>query len=365
MSLEIILPKWVKIKQAISSHSSHQEISRMTSPLDLGTVAHAVMGSTFKRADRFRDALMESFRTDRKSLDPEDIHQMRVSLRQLRSCLQIFRPHIRLEKAAQEPMVKAFAQSLGAVRDLDVLQDKLQTQYLPALPDAEQNQLQNISHHLQRKRSQYLDTLERKLRSDRYQQFKTAYRTWLKAPQFKGNAHHSFTFLAPDLLLIGLSEWLQHPGWFVATIIVTSIAEGETYRPIPMESLEIETLRSQETEFHALRKCIKQFRYQLVLLSPFLEESSAASLTALGGENIVSSLKTFQEILGNLQDLAVIRELVNTFLDRKRLPKTTLKVALQRLDQDYLSLWQQWQPIQAEYLSPAFRLELRQRVARI
>ena len=324
--------------------------------VSLGTVAHAIIGSTFKRADRFRDAILQS---DPKTLDPEHIHQMRVSLRQLRSGLQIFRPHLCLAKAAQEPAVKAFAQSLGIVRDLDILQDQLKTHYLPTLPTSEQHHLQKMLRQLGHKRTRSLNTLYHRLRSDRYQQLKRAYRTWLKSPQFSNaantanTAHLSFAFLAPDIVLTSLSQWLQHPGWFVATI-----AEGGIYTPTL--ELNLAELRAQEREFHALRKGIKQLRYQLTLLSPFLEETAATSVT-----EIVTPLKEFQDLLGQLQDLAVIRSVVEAFLKRKRLPPETLQTCLQQLDQAYLALWQQWQPLQAQYLSPTFRFELRQQVARL
>ena len=319
--------------------------------VSLGTVAHAIIESTFTRADRFRDAILKA---DSKTVDPEDIHQMRVSLRQLRSALQLFEPHLRLAKAAQEPMVKAFAQCLGMVRDLDILQDQLKTHYLPTLPTAEQHHLQKMLHQLGQKRTRSLQTLYHRLHSDRYQQFQKAYRTWLKSPQFTNTAHTaqvSFAFLAPDLVLMSLSQWLQHPGWFVATIV-----EGWIYSP--SLELNLADLHAQEREFHGLRKCIKQLRYQLTLLSPFLGETAAASLTT-----IVTPLKDFQEILGQLQDLAVIRGLVEAFLHQKKLSPATLKTCLERLDREYLALWQQWQPLQSQYLSPAFRFELRQRVS--
>jgi CHAD domain-containing protein len=328
----------------------------VTAEVSLGTVAHAIIGSTFQRADRFREAILHA---DPKRLDPEDIHQMRVSLRQLRSALQLFRPHLRLPKAAQEPVVKALAQCLGAVRDLDILQDHLTTHYLPALPPAEQRHLQKMMRQWERQRTRSLDTLYHRLQSDRYRHFQKAYRTWLKSPRFStvpsayatNPAQLSFVFLAPDIVLTRLSQWLQHPGWFVATI-----AEGGLYTPTP--ELNLADLRAQEPEFHALRKCMKQLRYQLTLLSPFLGETTAARLTA-----IVTPLKEFQDILGHLQDLAIIRKLVEAFLQAKGLSPDRLQTALQRLDQDYLALWQHWQPIQAQYLSPAFRFELRQQVA--
>ncbi|MEY2979579.1 MAG: CHAD domain-containing protein [Prochlorotrichaceae cyanobacterium] len=333
--------------------TSQQETVRATP--SLSTVLHSIVGSTFKRADRFREAILDSQDNDRKPLDPEDIHQMRVSLRQLRSCLQVFQHHLHLEKPAEEAVVKSLAKVLGAVRDLDILQEQFQEQYLPRLPETEQDLLQKMLRQWQRKRARRLQVLYDRLDSDSYRRFKKAYRRWLKEPQFSNQADLSFHVLAPDILLSVLCQLLQHPGWFVATIA----AEG-SYAPLPLSQICLRDLRHQEVAVHDLRKGIKQLRYQLVLLSPFLDEGAATSLNA-----IVNALKTFQDILGNLQDLAVIRHLLTAFLQQKGLQPEALQTCFQILDQEYLALWQQWQPHQTQYLSPTFRFELRQHFAEL
>ena len=324
----------------------------------LGGVIQDVIGQSFKRADRFRLAISQA-----ENPDPEDIHQMRVSLRQLRSCLQAFRPILLLSKPAQEESVKALAKLLGGVRDLDILQEQLKDRYLPHLPESEQVYVLKILRKLSQKRQDRLRILIQDLKSDRYRQFKRSYRDWLRSPQFRspqdgGNANVSFSLILPDLLLPLLSQLLQHPGWCVGTQIeANSLSE----KPEQLnDTFTLKDLQAEETQVHDLRKRIKQMRYQITLLTPFTESDQQSVLTA-----IAADLKHLQESLGALQDLAIIRGVLRSFLARKGVAVDALEYCFTQLDEEQWSLWQGWQPIQQRYLNPAFRCELRQQFAQL
>src|SRR5581483_10955800 len=72
-----------------------------------------------------RDALIANDPGVRRG-DPDAVHDMRVALRRLRSTLHTFRPA--LDTARTEPLreeLKWLGQVLGAVRDNDVLAEKL------------------------------------------------------------------------------------------------------------------------------------------------------------------------------------------------------------------------------------------------
>jgi len=325
------------------------------SECSLGGVVQEVIGQSFKRADRFRSAIGQG-----EHPDPEDIHQMRVSLRQLRSCLQAFSSILILSKPAQEGAVKSLAKQLGGVRDLDILQEQLKERYLPHLPESEQAYVLKILRKLNQKRNDRLRILIQDLKSDRYRQLKRSYREWLRSPQFRlpqdgGNAHISFSLILPDLLLPLLSQLLQHPGWFVGTRI-----EGTSPSEVISDTFTIADLQAEETQVHDLRKTIKQMRYQIALLTPFTESDQHSSLTA-----IAADLKHLQESLGALQDLAIIRGVLRSFLARKGVALDALAHCFTQLDEEQWSLWQGWQPIQERYLNPAFRCELRQQFAQL
>ena len=162
----------------------------------------------------------------------------------------------------------------------------------------------------------------------------------------------------PDLLLPLLSQLLQHPGWFLGTQIeANSLSE----KPEQLnDTFTLKDLQAEETQVHDLRKRIKQMRYQITLLTPFTESDQQSVLTA-----IAADLKHLQESLGALQDLAIIRGVLRSFLARKGVAIDALEYCFTQLDEEQWSLWQGWQPIQQRYLNPAFRCELRQQFAQL
>jgi CHAD domain-containing protein len=70
---------------------------------------------------------MMSYRDDALGPDPEGIHDMRVASRRLRAAIELFRdvfPRRRLRPLLRQ--VKDLADSLGEVRDLDVMIERLE-----------------------------------------------------------------------------------------------------------------------------------------------------------------------------------------------------------------------------------------------
>ena len=58
--------------------------------------------------------------------DPEPLHQVRVSLRRLRTVLQQFAPALVLPDTISDRRIAKVARHTGLTRDLDVLQQRLQ-----------------------------------------------------------------------------------------------------------------------------------------------------------------------------------------------------------------------------------------------
>ncbi|MGH3005739.1 MAG: CHAD domain-containing protein [Gaiellaceae bacterium] len=104
----------------------------------------------------------------RVGVDPEDVHAVRVAVRRSRAVLRAARPL--LDQAVSEPIraeLKWLGSTLGPVRDLDVLLERLRTQ-LDALPAddrfAAERLLQLLSADRELARAQLLGALE----SERY-----------------------------------------------------------------------------------------------------------------------------------------------------------------------------------------------------
>lgn len=87
--------------------------------------------------------------------DPEGVHQLRVSLRRLRSAISLFRPQLAETADALDAMAKAALKRLGVARDLDVFLDET---IAPVLTDDPDNAaLQRLAGNAERQRKAAYD----------------------------------------------------------------------------------------------------------------------------------------------------------------------------------------------------------------
>ena len=203
--------------------------------------------------------------------DPEPLHQLRVSLRRLRTALSQFGPALVLPESVTDRRIAAVARRTGLCRDLDVLQLRLQQQLLPSLPGHEQQALEGPMKRLARDRSQAFDTLKEALHSSRYLKLLARLHKWQQRPRY--------TPLGQLPLAAWLYDWqapftaalFLHPGWTV-------------------EDPSAEAL-------HDLRKRIKAARYALEHLEDWCEPALKAW---------IQELRQAQELLGELHDLQIL-----------------------------------------------------------
>ena len=203
--------------------------------------------------------------------DPEPLHQLRVSLRRLRTALTQFGPALVLPESVTDRRIAAVAGRTGLCRDLDVLQLRLQQQLLPRLPGHEQQALEGPMKRLARDRSQAFDTLKEALHSSRYLKLLARLHKWQQRPRY--------TPLGQLPLAAWLYDWqapftaalFLHPGWTV-------------------EDPTAEAL-------HDLRKRIKAARYALEHLEDWCEPALKAW---------IQELRQAQELLGELHDLQIL-----------------------------------------------------------
>jgi len=86
---------------------------------------------------------------------PEDLHQMRVGCRRLRSAITGFAPALNPPKPAQEKKVGKIARQLGELRDLDVLREAFHSQTGFTLRRTKS--LETAFEHLNKQRRQTLN----------------------------------------------------------------------------------------------------------------------------------------------------------------------------------------------------------------
>ncbi|MBD2773387.1 CHAD domain-containing protein [Iningainema tapete] len=296
----------------------------------LGNYAHQALQKHFKKTLKWETDV-------KKDKDPEALHQMRVGLRRLRTAVSRFAPAIDLPKSVSEKNIGKIARCLGNLRDLDVLQETLQNRYQPNLPGKEQKLLQKALDVLDKQREDALLRVREIFKEERYKSLKQEFKEWLEEPSYQPLASVPIQEVLPDLLLPEVSSFLLHPGWLVGTLI----EDSEIVIPTDWEAHKIEHELTETGEtLHDLRKQAKRLRYQMELFTDSYAESFKAYVT---------EVKNIQEILGSIQDSAVLTQWLADALDsniHSQLPTLATLLASNRYES-----WQQWQPLQQRYMN--------------
>ena len=280
-----------------------------------------------------------------KDKDAEELHQMRVGLRRLRSAVTGFAPVLDLPKEASEGKIGKVGRILGTLRDLDVMLESLQNTYYPNLPADEQKVLDKALLYLLKQRHRALKGVREVLEHKTYQSLKESIENWLDHPQYRAIEHLSISEVLPDLLLPQVSEFFLHPAWLLGT----EYEDGKVKVADDLNAEAVEQkLAAEGTILHDLRKQAKRVRYLMNLFGDFYGESY---------EVYVEEVKAVQECLGNIQDSEVLGEFLTDFVDRdlkKELPKLADILAKNRY-----TAWQEWQVLQRRYLNSDIRQGLR------
>jgi CHAD domain-containing protein len=280
-----------------------------------------------------------------KDNDPEELHQMRVAMRRLRSAITAFSLAVNLPEAASEKKVGKIAKILGELRDLDVLKEALENQYEPYLPKPEVKILHRGLKQLQKIRKNSLEKVRHTLKGKRYQNLQKELETWIEKPIYQNIAPIAIETILPDLLLPEISSLLLHPAWLIGA----KIEEGEI-KTIKFNSPQkVERLVDREgITLHDLRKKAKKIRYNMTLFTQFYGDAYLAYL---------DRIKSIQEILGQIQDCHVLSEFLTEILEEnieKQLP--TLADLLKK---NRYQKWQEWQTLQQEFINTQARQEFR------
>jgi len=313
-----------------------QQSAAGVSDNSVGWIAHKALRKHFRHATRYKKAVL-------KDTDPEPLHQMRVGLRQLRTTLTTYGFVVCLPEYADEPSVKKLAKTLGRVRDIDVLTQKIEQEYRPRLPKAEQAALDIILKRQKKARKRRFVNLSKTLKGKPYRQFESAYRQWLASPDYTPLATSPIQLMSADVLLPLLSQVLLHPGWFYS----------QNFSRTEVTATRLDHwLKEDGLALHDLRKQVKQLRYQVEFLS---------SQHADAWDHLAKQFKQIQEVLGQFQDLWFFNHVLDQTLSHRW--ATQLPTLSQHIKSEQMSLWASWQPIVEQILSPNHRNELRRVLA--
>ncbi len=281
-----------------------------------------------------------------KDKDPEDLHQMRVGMRRLRSAIAGFAVAIDLPKTVNEKNIAKIGHSLGKLRDLDVLLAALKDDYRPLLPAVEQKSLDKVLKSLNKQRKHELKRVRKTLNSKLYLNLKQGLQNWLEQPQYKSIGDLSIYPVLPDLLLPQISQLLLHPAWLVGV----ELKDGSVQFPEILNKEAVEQLLEQEELIlHDLRKSAKRTRYNLELFSRFYDDIY---------QYYLKQIEKIQEVLGQIQDCYVLRAVLEKVLKSAIADKMSELATL--LSKTRYEKWQEWSILQEEFLDDKTRRELRQ-----
>jgi CHAD domain-containing protein len=260
---------------------------------------------------------------------PEPLHKMRVGMRRLHTVLQVLELLIISPKAFSSKTIGQLAKKLGAVRDLDVMQELLQNAG-QELPPSEQKILKKVAKSLVRRRRRAFAKMEQALATNYLMVMQTG-QQWLNCPVYRHSviASQPIADVLPDLLSPIIGEFFLHDGWWM----------------MPTD------LRVNQAVVHDLRKCTKRIRYQTECFAP-----------CLGNEftQFLAPLEASQECLGHMQDAAVLRNFIQQKVGGKIFKK--MPVLIDRLERKTEQAWQEWQAIRGQLCDSQWRQSLRRAV---
>lgn len=303
----------------------------------LGQLAHGAIAKYLKQTTKYKKPVIAD-------TDPEDLHQMRVGLRRLRTAVQVFDAGIQLPKAGREASIAALGRKLGRLRDLDVTRMNLCDRYAPDLPADEQQYIGTVLLHLNRQRRKTFKQVKKLLKGDRYTNLKQTLSDWVAHPTYKTIAALPAGQVLPDLLLPLVSQLWLHPGWLVGTKTTRSSIQVNTR--LSRQATDA-LIADQGPVLHSLRKQVKRVRYQLRLVSDLYGG-------ALDSDS--QRLSAMQDTLGELQDSMVLADFIEAVVPDAQ---THMPRLFALLTDSRHRAWKQWQGYQKHYLNSAHRQQLR------
>jgi CHAD domain-containing protein len=269
--------------------------------------------------------------------DVEAVHQMRVSLRRLRSIIKAFTPILDIPKVMGDKPIGKIARTLGKVRDLDVLNDTCKA-YQANLPNSEQAHLQEVISKISKRRRKAKSKVELMLDDKEYQFFKLGLNNWLNNPEYTQTSSVPIESILPDLLSAVVGGLFLNPGWWISLDLPDTT-------DAPMGGSQLLLVHGKV--FHSLRKQVKATRY---LMELFPDRYSPRY------HDYLKDLQQIHKLFGNIQDGMVLDLFLQNILGKRvanKLPTIYAQIECER----ELN-WQTWQPIQARYQQPETRREL-------
>jgi CHAD domain-containing protein len=208
----------------------------------------------------------------RLGLDPEELHQLRVTARRIDATLSLFKRYLPPALVRARKRAKALLRSLGSTRDLDVQLAGL-TAYCEELPEEERLALEPLKERLGIERARARGRMLRALDSE-------PTRRWLQ------------TLTAAT----GAAPAANDPG----AVTVAAVMPQRVRRRFRRLRKAVRRLRADSSmdDYHKVRRRAKQLRYAL---------ESGSSLYGKPADELLKALRRMQDKLGANQDAHMAR----------------------------------------------------------
>ncbi len=203
--------------------------------------------------------------------DPEVVHDMRVSIRQMRSVLRLLGSNYGKVGRNYRNQLRGFAQTLGQIRDLDVLIADVDRYHRSLRATKKKEALQLVMNRFQQQRAKALSRWQKTQNSKSYRKFVKQFTAFLSDTD--GNN------LSPSTLQV------RH---IVPMLLHERLAQVRRYDGL-LEGAPVEL-------FHRLRVDVKRLRYAVTFFQPVLGTSA---------NDFIEHLKVMQDNLGRLNDISV------------------------------------------------------------
>jgi CHAD domain-containing protein len=263
-----------KLVRALGERASAPpDVAPAEAPRPRDPAAHAVRAAI---AAGVRRMILNDPRTRLGEVEP--LHQMRVGTRRLRSDLRTFRPLLDRDWAESlRAELKWLGGSLGAVRDLDVLLERLRREGEDLLP-----RLGPLFGELERRRDEARAALLEDLRSARYGELLDRLVEAARDPR--------------------LSDHAQRPSREVLPALA-----ARSWRKLN-KAAKVLNDDSSDEELHRVRVLTKRARYAAEAVAPALASKHGRQARRFAGR-----AADLQDVLGELQDSVVAAQTIQDF----------------------------------------------------
>ncbi len=301
-------------------------------PQTIADLAYVAIALNTKKFIKYETAVL-------LNKDPEDLHQMRVGLRRLRSVIVGFQPVLEIPQICNQKNIGKIAQTLSKKRDLDILTDHIKEEYYHNLPEEEKTITDQLINTLEKEKKEQLILIKETLTSKKYQKIKQSLKKWLDTPKFSLVGNQPIEKISLNLILPQVSTFLVAQGWYIGLETLKN-KEQELILDHHLSGKKVNLLlKKNETIFHQLRKEAKKTRYQMEFFSNVYGQKY---------QEYLEFVTIVQDNLGDIQDIMVLIATLKKIIGKKW--STKLPTFTRLITENQYQQWLIWQNQQKLYL---------------